>query len=366
MKNKTALSILLLLLAAASVYAENLLLALKPGKHGNTQIVKTADAVSVTAAASHGASFRVPIPAGTKQLFLSVRLEVDGVVRGAADWQNARLGMRFYDKNAKPTGPWPDVIGASGTHKETLFERVYNVPQGAVALKLEPWNYGTAGKAFFREIRLFALNEQNGAGNLFLSTPYTKAAGTTVSRGEDGVSVRISGSSGCTFRVPLPEKAKRMLLKFEMATDQVIPGSADWQNARTGLRFLDRNGKGVGPGPEVFSASGTTGFRRCVKLYDVPDGAAFLEVQPWNYGKSGSAEFRNMQLRALEGTETPVMDEDSPSAPARQTRGTRSLPKVPDGDGSKSPAAGRATTEALKSDAPRPSFSLPSLRNSIR
>ena len=36
MKNKTALSILLLLLAAASVYAENLLLALKPGKHGNT------------------------------------------------------------------------------------------------------------------------------------------------------------------------------------------------------------------------------------------------------------------------------------------------------------------------------------------
>ena len=140
MKNKTALSILLLLLAAASVYAENLLLALKPGKHGNTQIVKTADAVSVTAAASDGASFRVPIPAGTKQLFLSVRLEVDGVVRGAADWQNARMGMRFYDKNAKPTGPWPDVIGASGTHKETLFERVYNVPQGAVALKLEPWS----------------------------------------------------------------------------------------------------------------------------------------------------------------------------------------------------------------------------------
>lgn len=318
MKNKAALSILILLFAAFSAHAENLLLSLKPGKHGNTQIVKTADAVSVTAAASHGASFRVPIPAGTKQLFLSVRLEVDGVVRGAADWQNARMGMRFYDKNAKPTGPWPDVIGASGTRKETLFERVYNVPQGAVALKLEPWNYGTAGKAFFREIRLFALNEQNGADNLFLSTPYTKASGTTVSRGEDGVSVRISGSSGCTFRVPLLEKAKRMLLKFEMATDQVIPGSADWQNARTGLRFLDRNGKGVGPGPEVFSASGTTGFRRCVKLYDVPDGAAFLEVQPWNYGKSGSAEFRNMQLRALEGTETPVMDADSPSAPAAQ------------------------------------------------
>ena len=55
----------------------------------------------------------------------------------------------------------------------------------------------------------------------------------------------------------------------------------------------------VGEYPEVFHASGTGNWIECDRIYQVPAGAAFLALEPANFGLSGKIEFADLRLEAV-------------------------------------------------------------------
>ena len=77
-------------------------------------------------------------------------------------------------------------------------------------------------------------------------------------------------------------------------------------------RFYDRQGKAVGEWPRVFSASGTSGWLDCDRLYQVPEGAATLRFTPANFGTAGKVKIRNLRLEALRFPEEANMDAPPP------------------------------------------------------
>lgn len=94
----------------------------------------------------------LPLEAGAKFIRIQTRMRVTGVVPAAESWQDARLAMRFYDRNGKETGDWPQVFSARGTGEWIDCDRLYPVPEEAASLTLGPANFGTAGKVEFAEL----------------------------------------------------------------------------------------------------------------------------------------------------------------------------------------------------------------------
>lgn len=101
--------------------------------------------------------FSLPIEPDAKLVRLSGRMQVEGVRRGKANWQDGRMAMRFYDRQGKAVGEWPRVFSASGTSGWLDCDRLYQVPEGAATLRFTPANFGTAGKVKIRNLRLEAL-----------------------------------------------------------------------------------------------------------------------------------------------------------------------------------------------------------------
>ena len=78
--------------------------------------------------------FSLPIEPDAKLVRLSGRMQVEGVRRGKANWQDGRMAMRFYDRQGKAVGEWPRVFSASGTSGWLDCDRLYQVPEGAATL----------------------------------------------------------------------------------------------------------------------------------------------------------------------------------------------------------------------------------------
>lgn len=101
--------------------------------------------------------FSLPIESGVKFIRLSGEMRVTGVKRGSAGWQDARMAMRFYDRQGKATGEWPRVYSAAGTSGWQKCDRLYPVPEQAAVLRFTPANFGTAGRVEFRNLRVEGL-----------------------------------------------------------------------------------------------------------------------------------------------------------------------------------------------------------------
>ena len=103
--------------------------------------------------------------------------------------------------------------------------------------------------------------------------------------------------------IKLDPKFKALSLSLKLRATDVVPGKESWQNARLAMIFTDDAGKQVGPWPDVFSAKGTTDWINCSRIYMVPAGATHIHFEPAIFGKSGKAEFFDMELKGL--TEMP-------------------------------------------------------------
>ena len=113
--------------------------------------------------------------------------------------------------------------------------------------------------------------------------------GIEMSLSKDGPSFRVTGGARMIrYRIALPEKAKVLFLSMMARTRDCVRGDEGWKNARLDLMFIDRNGKRVGPWLKTFAFTGTHDWTFCERDFEIPSGAAFIDVIPANYGKSGT------------------------------------------------------------------------------
>lgn len=165
----------------------------------------------------------------------------------------------------------------------------------------------------------------NGTENLLLDAGKGNAHGWPPARGvryevkDQLLSVTIDGHGGAGKRIPLKPEWKYLVLSMNMRLTGVAAGKQGWQNGRLAMRFFDQDNKGTGPWPDVFNGSGTSGARKCVRVYEIPQGAASLEISPANFGTSGRVEFTGMSLTPLESLEKLNKDAMPPdgSSPER-------------------------------------------------
>ena len=146
------------------------------------------------------------------------------------------------------------------------------------------------------------------SGNLLLSpagdaSGWPKKDGVTIQARDGKLNVTIDGVKNIRRPIKLDPKFKALSLSLKLRATDVVPGKESWQNARLAMIFTDDAGKQVGPWPDVFSAKGTTDWINCSRIYMVPAGATHIHFEPAIFGKSGKAEFFDMELKGL--TEMP-------------------------------------------------------------
>ncbi len=143
--------------------------------------------------------------------------------------------------------------------------------------------------------------------------------GISISRADGQSALVIDGGSlGMEQSVKLQPEWGKVRLTMRMRATNVELGEQDWQDARLAMTFNDAEAKRVGDWPNVFHAKGSTDWVDCDRTYDVPQNAAFLTLQPANFGKSGKVEFAAIKVAVVAlRDEKPVAAKPSavPSVP---------------------------------------------------
>lgn len=150
---------------------------------------------------------------------------------------------------------------------------------------------------------------QKHSGNLLnASTLYkgkTKGISAELKDGKASFSVEGNWVSCCN-RIPLPEgstgKNRMLLVRFQMRSFDCVRGRDGWQNARLDLFFLDAAGKRIGSYLKTNQLTGTNPWKNYADVYPIPENAAFFDVVPANYGKSGKVEMRNVEIFLISET----------------------------------------------------------------
>ena len=90
-------------------------------------------------------------------LEISGWMKTDKVIRGARDWENARISLVFYDAKGTRLGDWPPTVASlDGTHDWDYYSNQYPLPKGSASVTLEVGLGNCAGRAWFSGIRCLA------------------------------------------------------------------------------------------------------------------------------------------------------------------------------------------------------------------
>ena len=181
----------------------------------------------------------LPLPAEKYSVLrLRMKMRAAGVTPGAEGWRNGRLAMCFLDAGNRPVGGWPEVFSASGTGDWIECERDYEIPAGAVKLRLEPANFGSAGQMEFADVQLEGLTRAE-AGSLPVPGGGSLAALMTLDdawRQTTSTRERISLNGLWQFRPVLDDKELRVPPKPEDGWGFFkIPGS--WPVEKNGMKL---------------------------------------------------------------------------------------------------------------------------------
>lgn len=274
-------------------------------------------------------NFDLPIAPDTRFLRIRTRMRTSGVVPGKANWQNARLAMRFHGKDWKPVGEWPEVFNGKGDSDWIVCDRLYPVPAGAARLLLGPANFGSAGKVEFFDLSVEPLSPPEKSSNLVASPAFAMLksgkmpAGMSLAVDGDQVDLTIEGANRqWNISLPVEPGVKFIRLTTRMRATDLEVGAEGWQDGRLALRFRNKNHKEVGEWPSVFCARGTTGWLECDRLYPVPEGATEFTLGPANFGKSGKIEFFGLRVQGISSIDNLDLDVPPPDGSKPETLGS--------------------------------------------
>lgn len=97
----------------------------------------------------------LPVDPKWKKIAVTCQFKTTDVIRGKADWQNARLALRFVDNKFKQTGKWPAIkIHGTGTKNWKTYTQTIDIPEHATSLVVEAGMFGISGCASFDNITI--------------------------------------------------------------------------------------------------------------------------------------------------------------------------------------------------------------------
>jgi len=136
--------------------------------------------------------------------------------------------------------------------------------------------------------------------------------GATLAEADGNRWLRLEGTGATSNqRVELKPEWWTLRLTMRMRTTDVVLGDEGWKDARLAMSFHAADGTRVGNWPNVFHAVGSTDWTVCERDYAVPRGAAYLMLNPANFGTQGSVEFDDVRIgvvreRALAKADAPL------------------------------------------------------------
>jgi len=134
-------------------------------------------------------------------------------------------------------------------------------------------------------------------GNREHSKLVPRVPGTDLSQGR--VFEFSAKNAGAQQVVLLGRDWATLEVRYFMKTEDVVRGSASWQDARVALRYIDSQWNTVTPWPKVKGASGTSDWREYVLELPISEGADALVVEPAMFGESGTAWFADISVRVV-------------------------------------------------------------------
>lgn len=177
---------------------------------------------------------------------------------------------------------------------------------------------------FLQILTLFSLFLTLSAENLLTTNrpqniwPHGK---TTLSARDGKLSVSVPHGSTCHGSITIRPEWKFLRLDMEMRVKDLRPGAQSWQCGRLAMRFYGADRKPVGKWPEMFGMSGNSDWTRCSRIYEIPEGAVRLAIDPANFGKSGIAEFRNLTVQAFRTRKEAEEFLPAPAFPPQRSSG---------------------------------------------
>lgn len=269
-----------------------------------------------------------------------LELEVDawmrtkGVLKGAQDWQMARVTVVFYDAQGVQVGGWPAAAAsAQGDTPWRLYSQQYSVPPTAARAELSLLLDTCAGSAAWAQPRVLvydfdgtpmpqgspaahpalALAPPKATDNWLLDpgfeTPGSRDwnLGSVWPEGHDSMhSLHFEDAQpqwdqahqGVEFKSARPASIE---VAAWIRTQDVEQGAQPWETARLIPDFHDAQGKQVG-GWQASAASvtGTHGWQRYNHLYTVPAGASGVGLDLGLGNCRGQAWFDDVELKLLD------------------------------------------------------------------
>jgi len=125
-----------------------------PEGNGMRYAMEDGKPVVVATRPNAGADLALVLPVGCRVLRLDGQVRVQDVRGGAEDWQTGRITVEFLDGKDGPVGGWPRQHGFLGTSGWQTVSCVYQVPEGAVKVRVGLVNLGVSGEVLFRDMSL--------------------------------------------------------------------------------------------------------------------------------------------------------------------------------------------------------------------
>jgi hypothetical protein len=254
-----------------------------------------------------------------KTLKISARVRGRGLTAGKGAWENAHVGLVFYNAAGERFGyAWP-VHAASDTDW-VARSGIVAIPEGAVKAEVDAGNFGPTGEFSVDDLRV----EPNGLLEDFVTLRPDFPEGTFEELDEFGAPkgwvfanadarlaeeggnhfLRLAlpkpGFTGADLYVKLEPGTKRVHIQARMRVQNLQLGKEPWENARLGLAFSDAQDNRAGGWPASLEIKADTDWALSGQVVDVPPGAVFLKLTPSFLNASGTFDVDDIQIQVLE------------------------------------------------------------------
>lgn len=260
----------------------------------------------------------------TRVITVKARIKIKDVVKGAKDWEMARVMVLFFDKDGIQTGGWPELGRWLGTFSWSDKMNIINVPEGARSLKIQIQLSNCPGEMWADDISIepgdnlniprsdddFVINGsmEYGASLPFYWGGWISGTGTLESPGYKSSSCfkianSTKGYSMITQQIPVDnKKISSITVSGYVKVSGVVQGFNNWEKARISVEFHDASGDKLGGWPPVVgeAAYDIEDWILWTKDYQVPVGTKSIVIGAGLLDCTGTMWFDNIKITAFD------------------------------------------------------------------
>ncbi len=256
-------------------------------------------------------------------LTVKADIKISGVIKGAQDWEMARVMILFFDASGKQVGGWPELGRWKGSFDWGQKAAVINIPDNAAVLKVQAQLCNCTGEMWVKNISIepgdsmviprddddFLMN-----GSFEYGSTLPLYWGGWVS-GESSfdypgyqspscfkISNTSPGYSMITQKIAVTPKMSSIEISGYVKTSGVAQGANVWEKARISVEFRDAAGELKGGWPPVVgeAAYDLPDWTQWLKRYPIPDGTSTIIVGAGLLNCTGTMWFDGIKLKAFD------------------------------------------------------------------